>query len=150
MQAREGQAEALGLTEGEGTARLARPCGGSGPGGVEVVTEPRIVTTDTFNLEVLQAAGPVVVDFGAGWCKPCRMLDPVVEELASEWVGRVDVRKLDIDENMQIAVRFGVMGVPTLILFIGGEAKERLSGFVPKKRIQDVFGPHLPAVPASA
>lgn len=101
------------------------------------------VTDATFSREVLQAKGPVMVEFGAVWCKPCHMLDPIVAELAVEWRGRVKVAKIDIDENTDSVVRFGVMSVPTLMLFVGGEARERLSGFVPKRKIVEAFGPHL-------
>jgi thioredoxin 1 len=115
-----------------------------------VVTEHTQVSDSTFGREVLQAAGPVLVEFGADWCQPCRMLDPIVDELAVEWRGRVKVAKMDIDENVDTTVRFGVMSVPTLILFHHGQAVERVSGFVPKKRIVDAFGPHLPTISAAA
>ncbi|NIS81191.1 MAG: thioredoxin [Anaerolineales bacterium] len=98
---------------------------------------------ENFEVEVLQSELPVLVDFGAEWCHPCKQLDPIVEELASEWEGKVKVVKLDIDSNVDSTMRFGVMGVPTLILFIDGEPVERLMGFVPKKRILDKLEPHF-------
>lgn len=101
------------------------------------------VTDSDFDSRVLQAARPVLVDFGADWCHPCRKLDPLVEELATEWADRLDVLKLDVDQSAQSAMRFGVMSVPSLILFIGGEVKERLVGFQPKTRIQNAIEPHL-------
>ena len=101
------------------------------------------VTDDTFAEEVLNTKGAVLLDFGAEWCHPCKQLDPIVEELAEEWQGKVKVLALDIDENVQTTMQMGVMGVPTLILFIDGEPVERLTGFVPKKRIADRLGPHL-------
>ena len=101
------------------------------------------VTDADFEARVIQAGKPVLVDFGAEWCHPCRKLDPLVEELATEWAGRLDVLKLDVDESAQSAMRFGVMSVPSLILFVGGEVKERLVGFQPKARIQNVIEPHL-------
>jgi thioredoxin 1 len=107
------------------------------------VSELLSVSDATFSREVLQAKGPVMVEFGAAWCKPCHMLDPIVAELAAEWQGRVKVAKIDVDENTDSVVRFGVMSVPTLMLFVGGEARERLSGFVPKKKIVEAFSPHL-------
>jgi thioredoxin 1 len=97
----------------------------------------------TFDVEVLQAGQPVLVDFSAGWCHPCKQLEPIVEELAAEWDGQIKVVMLDIDVNVNTAMRFGVMGVPTLILFKGGEPVERLTGFVPKKRILAKLTPHL-------
>ncbi len=107
------------------------------------MSELQSVSDATFSREVLQAKEPVMVEFGAAWCKPCHMLDPIVAELAAEWRGRVKVAKIDIDENTESVVRFGVMSVPTLMLFVGGEARERLSGFAPKKKIVETFGPHL-------
>lgn len=101
------------------------------------------INDEIFDAEVLEASLPVLVDFGAEWCHPCKQLDPIVEELADEWDGKVKFVKLDIDSNMDTTMRFGVMGVPTLILFIGGEPKERLTGFVPKKRIIEKLSPHL-------
>lgn len=103
------------------------------------------VTDATFEEAVLKASGPVVVDFGAEWCAPCKQLDPIVEELAEEWRGKVRVYHLDIDQNMQTTMAYGVMGVPTLILFVDGEPKERLTGFQPKRKIVEKFGPYLPA-----
>jgi thioredoxin 1 len=97
----------------------------------------------TFEAEVLEAQVPVLVDFGAEWCHPCKQLDPIVEELAQEWDGKLKVVKLDIDTNVDTTMKFGVMGVPTLMLFVGGEPVERLTGFVPKKRIVAKLGPHL-------
>jgi len=96
-----------------------------------------------FEVQVLHATTPVLVEFGAEWCHPCRQLDPIIDELAAEWGQRVKVGRLDIDTNVASTMRFGVMGVPTLILFIRGEPVERLSGYIPKKRIMERLGPHL-------
>lgn len=101
------------------------------------------LTDETFDTEVLQSDQPVLVDFGAEWCHPCKQLDPIVEELADDWEGQVKVVKLDIDANVETTMRFGVMGVPTLILFVNGEPTERLSGFTPKNRIVAKLSPHL-------
>ncbi len=101
------------------------------------------VTDATFETEVMDAGGVVLVDFGAEWCHPCKQLDPIVEELANEWDGRVRVMKLDIDHNVDSTMKYQVMGVPTLILFKDGEPVERLTGFMPKKKIVDKLSPHL-------
>lgn len=103
------------------------------------------VTNDTFSDEVKSADQPVLVDFGADWCKPCKQLDPIVEELAGEWQGKVKVVHVDVDQNGDTAMEYGVMGVPTLIMFINGEPQERLTGFVPKQKIQETFSAHIPA-----
>jgi len=103
-------------------------------------------TTDAaFDVDVLHADLPVLVDFGAEWCHPCKQLDPIVDELASEWAGKVRVVRLDIDQNVATTMKYGVMGVPTLILFDGGEVKERLSGYQPKRKILEKLGPFLPS-----
>jgi thioredoxin 1 len=96
-----------------------------------------------FQAEVLEAEVPVLVDFTAVWCGPCRMLDPVVAQLAQEWDGRVKVVKLDVDDNPDLAVEYQVMGVPTLMLFVNGEPVERITGYQPKDRILAKLKPHL-------
>jgi len=101
------------------------------------------VTEDTFQSQVLEAAEPVLVDFTAVWCGPCKMLEPVIVELAANWAGKVKIVKLDVDHNTNIAMRYQVMGVPTLMLFIGGEPQDRLTGFQPKKRIEQKFSAHI-------
>ncbi len=101
------------------------------------------LTDATFEPEVVEEGGVVLVDFGAEWCHPCKQLDPVVDELADDWDGRVRVMKLDIDNNVDSTMKYQVMGVPTLILFKDGEPVERLTGFMPKKKILDKLSPHL-------
>jgi thioredoxin 1 len=97
----------------------------------------------TFQEQVLSAAGPVLVDFTAVWCGPCKMLDPIVEQLAKDWTGKVKVVKLDVDNSPNLAVRYQVLGVPTLMLFEGGQTRERITGFQPKDRILSKLSPHL-------
>ena len=83
----------------------------------------------TFEADVLQAQEPVVVDFTAVWCPPCQMMAPVVERLADEFAGKVKIGKLDTDANPEIAIRYGVSGIPTLGLFLEGKLVDRLVGF---------------------
>jgi thioredoxin 1 len=97
----------------------------------------------TFDNEVLTAPEPVLVDFSAVWCGPCKMLDPIVEDLANEWSGKVKVVKLDVDHAPGIAMKYQVLGVPTLMLFVDGETRERITGFQPKDRIVSKLGPHI-------
>jgi len=97
----------------------------------------------TFQHEVLESSTPVLVDFTAVWCQPCKMLDPVVKQLAEEWDGKVKVVKLDVDDNPQLAMDYTVMGVPTLILFKGGVPVARVTGYQPKDRLQKKFLPQL-------
>jgi thioredoxin 1 len=96
----------------------------------------------TFTSDVLQAERPVLVDFTAVWCGPCKMLDPIVKQLAQDWDGKVDVVKLDVDENPDLAYQYNVMGVPTLMLFKGGKPVERVTGYQPKDRLEKKFSPH--------
>jgi thioredoxin 1 len=95
---------------------------------------------EVFEQEVVNTQGAVLVDFGAEWCHPCKQLDPIVEELAQEWGDKVKVGKMDIDHNADTTIKYGVMGVPTLMLFIDGEPVERLTGFVPRQKIEKAFG----------
>ena len=79
------------------------------------------VSEANFKPEVLDSTGPVLVDFTAVWCSPCKMLDPIVKQLAQEWQGKVKIVKLDVDDNAHLAMEYQVMGVPTLMLFVGGK-----------------------------
>jgi thioredoxin 1 len=83
----------------------------------------------SFEVDVLSASEPVVVDFYADWCPPCKMLEPVVEQLSTEFAGKVKIGKLNTDHNQEIAIRYGVMGIPTLGLFKGGKLVDRLVGY---------------------
>jgi thioredoxin 1 len=101
------------------------------------------LSEDTFEQEVLKADLPVLVDFSAVWCGPCKMLDPLVLQLASQWQGKVKVFKLDVDESPGLAIDYQVMGVPTLMLFKDGKPVERITGYQPKDRLEKKFQPHL-------
>lgn len=92
-------------------------------------------TDDNFQQEVLSSDIPVVVDCTAAWCGPCRMIAPIIEELAGEYEGRVKVGKLDVDSNQGSAATYAVRSIPTLLFFKGGELSDRLVGAVPKKAI---------------
>jgi thioredoxin len=98
---------------------------------------------DNFQLEVLQADRPVLVDFTAEWCGPCHMLAPVVAQLNLEWAGAIKVGHLDADLNTELVMQYGVLGLPTLILFKNGQPVERLTGFARRERILSKLKPHL-------
>ncbi len=93
------------------------------------------VTDDSFENDVLKADGPVVVDFWAEWCGPCKQIDPALEEISKEMEGRVTIAKVNIDENPATPTKYGVRGIPTLIMFKGGEVASTKVGAVPKSNI---------------
>jgi thioredoxin 1 len=104
---------------------------------------PTVVTDETFNQTVLKADQPILVDFWAVWCGPCRMVAPVVDEIAREHEGKLKVMKLDVDDNQNTAMAYGVMSIPTLILFKNGQPVERIVGFRPKADMEKKILPHL-------
>jgi thioredoxin 1 len=107
------------------------------------MAEMEYVTQDTFKTEVVNATEPVLVDVTAVWCAPCRMLEPVIKQLAEEWQGKVKVVKLDADENPGVLMQYGILGIPTLMFFKGGKLQERMTGFVPKEKLVAKLSPHL-------
>ncbi len=105
----------------------------------------RSVTDNDFQTEVIEASKtqPVMVDFWADWCRPCHMLAPTVAEIASDYNGKLKVVKLNVDENVDAAGRFNVRGIPTLLIFKGGQVADQIVGAVPKEQIQKVVERHL-------
>ncbi|MCZ2128007.1 MAG: thioredoxin [Anaerolineales bacterium] len=107
------------------------------------MSEVKYITEQEFQEEVVNSQIPVLVDFTAGWCQPCKMLAPIVEDLAEQWKGKVKVLKVDVDQNQGAAMQYSVMSIPTLIFFKGGEVKERMTGYAPKDKIEGKFAPHF-------
>jgi thioredoxin 1 len=98
----------------------------------ETATKPVAVTDADFAQQVLQSETPVLVDFWAEWCAPCRMLGPIIEDLASEYDSKVRIAKLDIDANQQVAMQFGIRSIPTVMVFDKGQVVDTLVGVRPK------------------
>ena len=104
-----------------------------------------VVTDNTFQQQVIEASKekPVLVDFWATWCGPCKMLSPLVEELAGEKSEQLNVAKIDVDENQAVSSQFGIMSIPTLILFKDGKPVKQLVGYMPKARLLSQIEPYL-------
>ncbi len=105
--------------------------------------KPFEVNDSSFEKEVLKSSVPVLVDFWAVWCGPCKMIAPVVEEIAGEYEGKIKVAKLDVDNNPDTSMRFSIRSIPTLMLFKNGKVVEQIIGAVPKRNLLDKITPHL-------
>ncbi|MBI3005253.1 MAG: thioredoxin [Ignavibacteriales bacterium] len=105
--------------------------------------KPVEVTDSNFQTEVLNSQTPVLVDFWAEWCGPCKMIAPVVEELAREYDGKLKVGKVDVDANQQVSMQFGVRSIPTLLIFKQGKVVDQVIGAVPKRLLAEKIAKHL-------
>ena len=100
-------------------------------------------TEANFEAEVLQSDIPVFVDFYADWCGPCKMMSPVIDKLAEEYEGRIKVGKVNVDENGDLAVKYGIMSIPNMVFFKNGELVDRVVGAIPKPAMKDKFEKNL-------
>lgn len=107
------------------------------------------VTSETFEGKVLASPVPVIVDFWAPWCKPCEKIEPHLEALAAEWNNRVRLVRVNVDEEAGLASRYGVLSLPTVILFVGGEPQATVYGAQSRERFERAFAPHVHATPAA-
>ncbi len=101
------------------------------------------VTEATFETDVLKSEMPILIDFWAEWCAPCRMIAPLVDQIAEKYEGKIRVAKIDADANQNILMNYGIMGIPTLMLFKGGEVVERIVGFMPMAALEPKISRHL-------
>jgi thioredoxin 1 len=100
------------------------------------MSKPVAVSEQTFEAEVLRSPTPVLVDFWAEWCGPCRLIAPIVEEFATEYDGRLKVAKVDVDDNQNLAMRYSIMSIPTLGVFRDGQMVDRIVGYMPKAELK--------------
>jgi thioredoxin 1 len=107
------------------------------------MAEVPYVSEANFKNEVLDSSLPVLVDFTAVWCGPCKMVDPIVKQLAGEWDGKVKVVKCDADQNPNVLMQYGIMGIPTIMMFKGGQMVERTTGYQPKDKLVSKMGQHI-------
>ena len=105
--------------------------------------KPTAITDANFEQEVLKSNLPVLIDFWAEWCAPCRMIGPIVEEIAKEYDGKLKVGKLDVDSNPQVSMKYGVRSIPTLLVFRDGRVVEQIIGAVPKHQLVDKIKSHV-------
>lgn len=101
------------------------------------------ITDSDFDDTVINSKTPVLVDFWAPWCSPCRAISPVLEEIAGEWADKLTLVKVNVDDNQATAQRFDILSIPTLLLFKGGEVKKKIIGGLPKERLLEEIQPHL-------
>jgi len=97
--------------------------------------KPITITDENFETEVINSSEPVLIDFWATWCGPCRMIAPIVEELAGEYTGKIKIGKLDVDNNQETSIKYGVRSIPTLLIFKGGKVQDTIIGAIPKSNI---------------
>jgi thioredoxin len=105
--------------------------------------KPMELTEETFEQEVLKSTTPVLVDFWATWCGPCKMIAPIVEELATEYEGKLKIGKVDVDNHQKIAMQYGIRSIPTLLIFKSGKVVEQIVGAAPKKTVVEKLSKHL-------
>ncbi len=134
----------------EKAATVSQPvCGRCGAklaiGAAQADGRPQVVTDDSFAREVVNASNalPVLVDCWAEWCGPCRMIAPVLDQMAAESAGRFKIAKLNVDENPRISAQFGIRSIPTLLIFKNGQVVDQIVGAVPRQTIAARLGAHL-------
>lgn len=108
-----------------------------------MASAPLVITKDNFESEVLKAKQPVIVDFWAVWCAPCKMIEPILDEFEKDYAGKIKIGRLNVDEQPEVAGQYGVMSIPTLLVFKGGEPVETIIGVQPKSAIEEKVKAHI-------
>jgi thioredoxin 1 len=103
----------------------------------------KVFTNETFESEILNGKGPALVDFYADWCGPCRMVAPIIEELSHDYEGKVTIGKVNVDDTPEIAGKFGIRSIPTIIMFKDGEVMETQIGALPKEHLKQLIDKHI-------
>jgi thioredoxin 1 len=101
------------------------------------------ITEENFEQEIVKSKLPVLLEFGADWCAPCKRMEPLLSQLGDQWTGKVRLAKVDVDQSASITMQYQVMSVPTIILFVNGQPVERLTGLQPRERLLEKFEHHL-------
>jgi len=114
-----------------------------GQKGASEMSNANAVTDQDFDAEVIKSPTPVLVDFWAEWCGPCRMIAPAIDQISAEYAGKLKVVKMNVDENPEIPIQFGIQGIPTLLLFKGGQVVETIVGAAPKPALVARIKPHV-------
>lgn len=107
------------------------------------MSQLQLVTDDMFEMEVLKSEVPVLVDFWATWCGPCRLITPIIEELASEYEGKAKMFKLDVDSSQKTAMQYGIRSIPTILIFKAGQVVDSIIGAVPRQQIESRLQEHV-------